>query len=82
MAHGLGGLAGSERGESARLLARLVLVDPRKKTANVAELIKLRRGWRIISAEIEKCVVRCANCHRRRTAHQFGWYRWMPARRP
>lgn len=28
-----------------------------------------------IKLEVEKCEVRCANCHRRRTAHQFGWYK-------
>jgi hypothetical protein len=26
-----------------------------------------------LKREIGRCVVRCANCHRRRTARQFGW---------
>jgi hypothetical protein len=32
-------------------------------------------SWRTIAKEIEKCDVRCANCHRRRTADQFSTWR-------
>ena len=39
--------------------------------------IMLRRffSWEQIKREIDKCDVRCANCHRRRTALQFGWHK-------
>ena len=39
---------------------------------------RLARGglsWDVVEAEIGKCEVRCANCHRRRTAVQLGAYR-------
>jgi len=38
------------------------------------------RGQRTVKqvlAEIEKCDVRCSNCHKRATAARGGWYRWL-----
>lgn len=31
-------------------------------------------GWPRIAAEVALCDVRCANCHRRRTAQQLGYW--------
>jgi hypothetical protein len=33
------------------------------------------RSWKSILAEIEKCDVVCANCHRRRTGRRKGFLR-------
>jgi hypothetical protein len=49
---------------------------PSEKQWNVARMVKDGLGWDTIQKEIAKCAVRCANCHRRRTARQFGWYRF------
>src|SRR2546423_12537917 len=50
----------------------------RSKRDNIADMLKRRLSWLKIESELEKCSVRCANCHRRRTAEQFGWYRIWP----
>ena len=43
-----------------------------KKFANVSCMMKF--GWGTILKEINKCVVRCANCHLRKTAQEEGWF--------
>jgi hypothetical protein len=49
-----------------------------EKRCDIATMVKDGWAWRTIETEIAKCAVRCANCHRRRTARQFGWYRLGP----
>jgi hypothetical protein len=56
--------------------------DPAAKSADVGDLLRRRVAWAKIQAEIDKCVVRCANDHQRRTALQFGWYRATPLPSP
>lgn len=43
------------------------------KKYNISEMTNL--SIECIESEINKCEVRCANCHRRKTAIQFQWYR-------
>lgn len=49
--------------------------DPAGKVADVARLASMNIAWARIAAEIAMCSVRCANCHRRRTAEQLGYWR-------
>jgi hypothetical protein len=43
-----------------------------EKKHNIAYLVRSGRNWRSITKEIQKCEVRCANCHRRATARRDG----------
>mgnify|MGYP006367336305 CR=1 FL=1 len=46
-----------------------------EKTAEVGQLLRRSVSWNKILSEIEKCEVRCANCHTRKTARDFKWYK-------
>jgi hypothetical protein len=41
--------------------------DPAEKQGAISRMVADRCGIDKISAEVEKCDVRCANCHRRRS---------------
>lgn len=56
-------------GETSIATLDLDHVDPTSKVTEVAQMVG-RRNWNAIQDEIAKCVVRCANCHRRRTIIQ------------
>jgi hypothetical protein len=47
------------------------------KKYNVSEMGNL--SIENVEKEIQKCDIRCANCHRRKTAKQFGWYEKISA---
>ena len=47
----------------------------RDKRANVSTLVQSGVSWESLADEIAKCEVRCANCHRRRTATNARYYR-------
>jgi 5-methylcytosine-specific restriction endonuclease McrA len=46
-------------------------VDPSTKVANIGQMRKNCTPEKL-KTELDKCVVLCANCHKRRTAVQFG----------
>ncbi len=43
----------------------------------VHEMAHRKFAWEKILAEIQKCEVRCFNCHMRRTAKQLNRYKWL-----
>jgi predicted HNH restriction endonuclease len=39
--------------------------DPTQKDASISELFRAMKPWEEIQPEIEKCILLCANCHRK-----------------
>lgn len=46
-----------------------------EKMGDVSDMVRCGVRWARVSEEIDKCEVRCANCHRRRTVNQFKWFK-------
>lgn len=46
-----------------------------KKKANISDMIRRSFSLETIQKEMNKCVIRCANCHRRKTSKIGNWFR-------
>lgn len=60
-------------GETDPVVLEFDHIDQTTKSGNISEM-----KWGSLATlqkEIEKCRVLCANCHRRHTAVQLGWYK-------
>lgn len=53
-----------------------------EKCSDISIMVRRGLGLQTIAAEVEKCEVRCANCHRRVTAKRAGWARLAHGRIP
>lgn len=65
-------------GESNPIMLEFDHINPKHKIMNISVIIS-RATWPKIYAEIKKCRVLCANCHRLRTARQQKWYKDLKA---
>lgn len=48
-----------------------------EKSFSIGEYARKAYSIKKVFSEISKCVVRCSNCHRKRTAQQFGYRRFL-----
>ena len=63
-----------ECGESDPRVLDFDHLDPSTKKYNIARMLSGHAGWKKIMSEIEKCRVLCANCHRKHTYVQQGYW--------
>jgi 5-methylcytosine-specific restriction endonuclease McrA len=62
-------------GECDPIVLELDHRDPKTKSFGISKSASLGKTIQELAAELMKCEVVCANCHKKRTAHQFGWYK-------
>ena len=52
-------------------------IDSNEKTHEVSKMVHDGYSWSRIMEEIDKCEVRCSNCHRIKTAKDQEWYKGL-----
>lgn len=62
-------------GETDMVVLEFDHVNPALKKFEISQAVRLGYNWDDVLEELDKCEVVCANCHKRRTSKQFGWYK-------
>jgi len=61
-------------GEKDPIVFEFDHVDPKNKFKSISKMLSGHYAWKSVLLEIDKCEIRCANCHRRKTYSQFGHF--------
>ena len=48
-----------------------------EKVNALSNMVRRQFSIAALDAEVAKCEVRCANCHKRKTAREQGWHAWI-----
>lgn len=59
-------------GENDPIVLDFDHINPAIKFKSISKMLSGHYSWKSICAEIEKCEIRCSNCHRRKTYFQYG----------
>ncbi len=62
-------------GEADPIVLDFDHINPSTKNGNVCDIVN-NGSISSVVGEIKKCEIRCANCHRRKTAKQFNLYKY------
>lgn len=62
-------------GEADRIVLEFDHLEPSIKHFSISQAVRLGHPWEVVVMELEKCQVLRSNCHKKRTATQFNWYK-------
>ena len=61
-------------GENDPIVLDFDHINPSKKFKPISIMLSGHYSWKSVLKEIQKCEIRCANCHRRKTYLQFKFF--------
>jgi HNH endonuclease len=64
-------------GENDPIVLEFDHIDSTSKKMEIYKMISYGYTWDNILKEIEKCQVLCANCHKRKTAKEFDYHKYL-----
>ncbi len=62
-------------GEKDPVVLEFDHIVPEDKEFNISAGLTKKKTLEKIKLEVKKCQVLCANCHRRKTASDYNWYK-------